>query len=89
MFTIFAIWDVHNQFRFDFYLFLKEIRQSVWKTTVIAIGGKNPTDVNFAVIRNQVRFIYTVKYFQQSLASLADSMTDIERENVRKICQKF
>ena len=78
----------HYQFRFDFYLFLKGIRPSIWKTTEIAIGGKNPTDVNFAIIRNQVRFIDTVKYFQQSVASFADSMTDIERENVRKICQK-
>ena len=78
----------HNQFSFDFYLFLKGIRPSVCKTTEIAIGGKNPTDVNFAIIRNQVRFIDTVKYFQQSVASFADSMTDIERENVRKICQK-
>ena len=54
-----------------------------------AIGGKNSTDVNFAIIRNQVRFIDTVKYFPQSLGSLADSMTDIERKNVRKICRKF
>ena len=79
----------HNQFRFDCYLFLKGIRPNVWKTTQIVIGEKNPTDVNFAIIRNQVRFIDTVKYFQQSLASLAGSMTDIERENVREICQKF
>ena len=79
----------HNQFRFDFFLFLKGLRPSVWETTDIAIGGKNPTDVNFAIIKNQVRFIDTVKYFQQSLASLADSMTDTERENIRKICRKF
>ena len=61
----------------------------MWETTEIVIGGKNPTDVNFAIIRNQVRFIDTVKYFQQSLGSLAESMTDTERENVRKICRKF
>ena len=79
----------HNQFRFDFFLLLKEITPSVWETSEIAIGGKNPTDVNFAIIRNQVRFIDTVKYFQQSLGSLADNMTDIKRENVRKICRKF
>ena len=34
-------------------------------------------------------FLGTEKIFQQSLASLADSMTDIERENVREICNKF
>ena len=79
----------HNQFRFDFFLFLKGIRLSVWETPGIEIGGKNPTSVNFAIIRNQVRFIDTVKYFQQSLESLADSMTDVERENIRKVCRRF
>ena len=78
----------HNQFRFHFFLFLKGLRPSVWETTEIAIGGKNPADVNFAIIRNQVRFINTVKYFQQSLGSLAKSMTNTKRENVRKICRK-
>ena len=71
-----------------FFLLLKGIRPSVWETPEIAIGGKNPTDVNFAIIRNQVRFD-TVKYFQQKLESLADYMTDIKRENLRKICRKF
>ena len=41
------------------------------------------------IIKNQVRFIDTVKYFQQSLASLAGSMTDNERENVKKNCKAF
>ena len=61
----------------------------MWETTRIVTDGKNPTDLNVAIIRNQVRFIDTVKYFQQSLASLAESMTDTERENVRKNCRKF
>ena len=79
----------HNQFRFDFFLFLKGIRPRVWETPGIEIGGKNPTSVNFAIIRNQVRFIDTVKYFPQSLGSLPDSMTDVERENIRKVCRRF
>ena len=79
----------HNQFRFDFFLFLKGLRPSVWETTDIFIGGKNPTDVNFAIIQNQVRFIDTVKYYQQSLASLALGMTDIERANIRKNGKRF
>ena len=79
----------HNQFRFDFFLFLKGLRPSVWETTAINIGGKNPTSATFAIIQNQVRFIDTVKYYQQSLVSLASSMTDIERANVRKNWRKF
>ena len=79
----------HNQFRFDFFLFLKGVRRSVWETTGIDNGGKNPTDVNFAIIRHQVRFIDTVKYFQQTLESLATSMTAVEREKILKICRRF
>ena len=79
----------HNQFRFDFFLFLKGIRPSVWETSDIAIGGKNPTNVNFANIKSQVKFIDTIKYFQQSLGSLADSITDEEKHNVRKNCRNF
>ena len=72
----------HNQFRFDFFLFLKGFRPTVWETTDISIGGKNPSNVNFVIIKNQVKFIDAVKYFQQSLASLAASMTDEERETM-------
>ena len=79
----------NNQFRFDFFLLLKGLRPSIWETTNINIGEKNPTSINFAIIQNQVRFIDTVKYYQQSLANLADSMTDIERANVRKNCRRF
>ena len=68
---------------------LKVIGASIWETSNISIGGKNPTDVNFAIIQNQVRFIDTVKYFQQNLASLADSMTELERQNVQKNCRRF
>ena len=60
------------------------IRPTIWETTDINIGGKNTTDINFAIIQNQVRFIDTVKYFQQSLANLPSSMTKIEQKNVRK-----
>ena len=61
----------------------------MWETSDIAIGGKNPTNVNFANIKSQVKFIDTIKYFQQSLGNLADSMTDEEKHNVRKNCRNF
>ena len=70
-------------------MFLKGLRPSVWETTDININGKNPTSITFEIIHNQVRFIDTVKYYQQSLASLAASMTDLERANVRKNCSRF
>ena len=79
----------HNQYRFDFFLFLKELTPTIWETTIwettdINIGGRNKTDINFAIIQNQVRFIDTVKYFQQSFDNLTSSMREIEKKNVRK-----
>ena len=55
----------HNLFRFDFFFLVKGLRASVWKTRDIVIGGKNPTDINFAYIGNQVQFIDTIKYFSK------------------------
>ena len=50
----------HNLFRFDFFFFLKGIKAGSWRTRDINIGGKNPTDMNFVRIGNQVVFIDTV-----------------------------
>ena len=70
-------------------MFSKGLRPSVWETTDINIGGKNPTSITFEIIHNQIRLIDTVKYYQQSLASLAASMTDLERANIRKNYRRF
>lgn len=47
----------HNLFPFYFFFFIKDVRPSVWQTTDISIGGKNPTDINFATIGSQVKFM--------------------------------
>ena len=73
----------HNKFRFDFFFFLKGIRPTVWETTQIKIGAKNASNINFAVIGSQVRFIDTIKCFQQSLSNLGASMTRAEKENLK------
>lgn len=51
--------------------------------------GKNPTDINFANISNQVQFIDTIKYFQQSLAALANRMTSSEKSEIYGACKKY
>ena len=79
----------HNQFRFNFFFYLKGIKPSVWETKQISISGKNATSINYAIIKNQVQFIDTTKFLQQNLAILGDSMTETERENVRDSCQNF
>ena len=78
----------HNFFKFDFYFLLKNIRLSVWRTKDINIGGKNLTDINYASIDN-FKFIDTMKYYQTSLAQLSQTLSDEEKENVKKLTVQF
>ena len=76
----------HNLFGFDF---LKGIRLGSWRTTNISIGGTNLVNINFANIANQVKFINTLKYYQQSLSVLPTTMTDQKKQGIKKVCEKF
>ena len=78
-----------NLFRFDFFFLIKGLRAGVWKTRDIVMGGKNPTNINFVSIGDQVQFINTIKYFQQSLAALASSLTSSEKADISKACKKY
>ena len=69
----------HDLFGFDFFFFLKGIRLSVWKTTNLSIGGSNLSQIYYANISEQLKLIDTMKYYQQSLEKLAESMTDKEK----------
>ena len=77
----------HNLFGFHFFFFLKGLRFGAWKTTNLLVRGANLLQINFANIRDQLKFIDTMKYYQQSLAKLAESMTEQEKENL-KVNQK-
>ena len=65
------------------------MRAGVRRTKSISIDGKNPTSISFASIGNQVMFIKTITYFQQSLASLPNSLIDDEKIGIRNECAKF
>ena len=71
------------------FFLLKGLRSGIWQTRDITIGGKNPTDINFASIGNQIQFLEAIKYFQQSLAGLASSLTDMEKEAIYRECEKY
>ena len=64
----------HNLFGFDFIFFLQGLR----------LGALNLSNINFANISDQVKFIYMYKYYQQSLSVLASTMNNEERCSVRK-----
>ena len=61
----------------------------MWETTDINIGAKNASNLNFATIGNQVQFIDTIKYFQESLANLAGSMNEVEKQDIKDTFERI
>ena len=80
---------VHNLFSFDFFFFIKGIRLCVWRTKQLNISGTNLINAQYANIGDQAKFINIMKYYQQSLSSLAKNASEIEKKNVRASCLKF
>ena len=72
-----------------FSFFLKGLRLGVWQTTNLLIGGTNLTNINFANIGEQVKFINTMKYYQQSLSTVAATMKETEKQNIKFQCKKI
>ena len=68
---------------------VKGIRLCVWRTKQLNIGDSNLTKAQYANIDSQVKFIDTIRYYQQSLASLAKSVDQTEKSCIRSSCQKF
>ena len=79
----------HNLYRLDFFFVVKDIQLCVWRTKQLNIGGTNLTNVQCADIGNQVKFIDTIKSYQQSLSSLVENASEIEKTNVRASRLKF
>ena len=53
------------------------------------MGGTNLTITNFGNIGEQAKFIDTMKYYQQSLSTLAATMTKTEKQNIKFQCKKL
>ena len=82
--TVFA----HNLFSFDLFFVVKRIRLRVWLAKQLNIGRTNLTNVQYANIGCQVKFIDTIKYYQQSLSSFAKNTSDIEKNIYKTILYK-
>ena len=63
---------------------MKGVRLSVWGTKDVNTGRTGSTDINFASISNQVKFIDTMKQFLTSLGQLASTLDDVEKKNALK-----
>ena len=70
----------HNLFSFDFIFVVKGIRLCVRRTNQFNIGETNLTNVQYANIGNQVKFIDTIKYYQKSLSALAKNVKEWKKK---------
>ena len=68
---------------------MKGLGLCVWRTKNVSIGGKNVTDIQYASIGDHVKFIDTVKCYQQSQANLVENCDEDERENIKKSLLHF
>ena len=61
----------------------------IWKTKQFSFGGNNLTNLNYRNIGDQVKFIDTLKYYQQSLPALAAAIISVEKIRIKKLNGKF
>ena len=63
---------------------MKGVRLCIWRTKNFNIGGKSINDINYANISDQIKFIDTIKYYQESLASLAKNAELNDKGNMKR-----
>ena len=84
-FVIFA----NNFFGFDMFFLLKGFQVTAWGTRDISLGRTNSTNIYFANIGGETKFIDTLKYYQKSLGQLAVTLSVDEKLAVKKVTEQF
>lgn len=54
----------------------------MWKTKNLPVWGSNLTNVNYANIGDQVKFINSMKFYHQNLEKLEETVTMSEKEKI-------
>ena len=58
----------HNLFGFDLYYFIKGYIASAWCSKELNIGGNNLTHINFSNIKDEIKFIDSLKILSKKLS---------------------
>lgn len=78
---------LNNLFDFHFFFEIKGIRLCVWKTKNLPVWGSNLTNVNYANIGDQVKFINSMKFYHQSLEKVEETVNMSEKEKIVYECK--
>ena len=61
------------------FFLLKETQRRLWKAKPSSIGGSMLANKNYGNLRNQAKYIDTLKYYQKSFAEMTTSMNEEEK----------
>ena len=79
----------HNFFGFDLFYFLKAYVAPAWRSKELNIGGNKLTQANYGNINGEIKLIDSLKFYQRSLGELSSTLTDTEKNAVKKLTEKF
>ena len=79
----------HNFFGFDLFYFLKAYVAPAWCSKEINIGGNSLTQADFGNINGEIKLIDSLKFYQRSLVELLSTLTETEKNAIKKLTNKF
>ena len=75
----------HNGFKFDMTFLTKGLWLSLWQTKDVSLLGSGLTNLKSYTIGNHIKFIDSVKYYQQPLSKLASSANAEEKSRIKSL----
>ena len=79
----------HKFFGFDLFYFLRAYIASAWCSKELNIGGNSLTQANYGNISGKIKLIDSLKFYQRSLGELYSTLTEEEKNAVKKLTEKF
>ena len=79
----------HKFFVFELFYFLRAYIASAWCSKELNIGGNSLTQANYGNIGGKIKLIDSLKFYQRSLGELYSTLTEEEKNAVKKLSEKF
>ena len=79
----------HKFFGFDLFYFLRAYIASAWCSKELNIGGNSLTQANYGNIGGKIKLIDSLKFYQRNLGELYSTLTEEEKNAVKKLSEKF
>ena len=79
----------HNLLGFGLFYFLKAYIASAWCSKELNVGSSSLTQANYGNISGEIKLIDSLKFHQRSLGELSSTLTEEEKNAVKKPTEKF